>query len=201
MSGKKKMLLAVLFMPLFILFSVISHEYGHVIGSKIAGVENVVAYVWPGYEIYPSIGSHYEGEWPKDTIGLSRRLPTASLNMSLHYAGNSNVPSLNILPKKTQPKLLSPSQDSIIKLMGSGLNLLISILSIIVMYRFKPKGMLLVLVTCGVLLHYDLLFYSVFPILFDLPHLVFWGGQLSEPVVALAQLGFNQMLSVTVVVV
>lgn len=94
----------------------------------------------------------------------------------------------------------SEIQYALVALMGSVTNLVISILCLLLLYIFKPKGILLVVGVCGALLNYDLLFYGVFPIVFDLPHLIFWGGNTSEPIIALVTLGINQYLSLVTII-
>ena len=64
-------------LPLMFIFSVISHEHGHVLGGKIVGVNELKAFIYPSYETYPNLGEEYFYEWPKGTIAFTKFQPTS----------------------------------------------------------------------------------------------------------------------------
>lgn len=188
-----KIIKFVIILLLFILFTIISHETGHVLAAKMFGF-NLTFYIWPGYEIYPNLGSIYQYDWPDKAIAFSVYAPplTPSLDFDM-----STVWSDFPIKEKIEP--VSSFDDSIVDLMGSGFNLLLSFLSLFSIYRFKPKGIWLFIYSMGALLHYDLLLYSVLP-LFDLRHFFFWGGKEAEPILALSKMGLSYSLSISLVI-
>ena len=66
-------------------------------------------------------------------------------------------------------------------------------------HKFKPKGIWLIITICGALLYYDILFYTVFPVFFNLPHFILWGGIVAEPIIGLSRLGIGQNISVIII--
>jgi hypothetical protein len=68
--------------------------------------------------------------------------------------------------------------------MGSGLNLLLSMVSLL-LYLVKPKGLFLAMLNCAAFWYYDMLTYVIFPQWFALGHLIFWGGTQPGPIIVL----------------
>ncbi|WP_206486549.1 site-2 protease family protein [Thalassotalea sp. G2M2-11] len=200
--NKRRVIIAAA-IPIIFIFSVLIHEYGHVLGAKFVGVNNLNIYVWPGYELSPNFGRPYDGEWPNNAIGFGIFSPEINQNISLNtdfLSGLSSIPSLNIQPLKPRYQSITKTQHGVIALMGSGLNLIVSIMSILFLYQFRPKGIWYFLAASGSFLFYDILFYTVFPLFLNLPHLIFWGGSKAEPIMGLSSLGVDQNISVTVIV-
>lgn len=84
--------------------------------------------------------------------------------------------------------------------MGIAATTAVSLLSLICISLFRPKGSLLWILGAGSLMHLDGLAYAIFPVFFDAPHFLFWGGTMSEPITALTRMGFSQELAVAVTV-
>ncbi|WP_340679786.1 site-2 protease family protein [Paraglaciecola sp.] len=72
---KKLILICFIALPLTLLFSIISHEFGHVLGARLFGVNNMAIYVWPGYEVYPKFAKRVAENWPNEVIAYSRIVP------------------------------------------------------------------------------------------------------------------------------
>ncbi|TQV89680.1 site-2 protease family protein [Aliikangiella coralliicola] len=183
--------------PVFIYLSVVIHEYGHVLGAKLVSNQTLTVYIWPGYELHPNIGSPYKKNWPKGVVAFGGiQAPPAISSKASEIPGWKKYIDL----KQEEYKPITEFDSSIIALSGSGLNSLLSVISLLFIYIFKPKGIGLAVSVAGALLHYDLLLYSVLPIFFDLPHLIFWGGTSPEPIIALSKLGLPQYFSVSSVI-
>jgi hypothetical protein len=199
----KNAIIVAISIPIIFIFSVLIHEYGHVLGAKIVGADNLNVYVWPGYELTPKFGEAYNGKWPKGAIGFGVFLPKNNPNISFNidiFSELSSTPSLNIQSLKPKYTPITRTQHGVIALMGSALNLIISFISALLIYKFKPKGIWFVITACGSFLFYDILFYTVFPIFLSLPHLIFWGGNVAEPIIALSNLGIDQNISITLII-
>jgi len=204
MRSNKNAIIFAVALPITFMFSVLIHEYGHVLGAKMVGVDNLRVYVWPGYELTPQFGRPFDGSWPKGNIAFGLLYKSSTI-LQLKYAEDSStallsIPSLEIQYLKNTYIPLTRTQDGVIALMGSTLNLLISFIAALIIYKFRPNGVLLVISVCGALLYYDILFYTVFPTFLNLPHLIFWGGNAAEPIIGLSNLGIDSNISITMVI-
>jgi hypothetical protein len=198
----KNALIAVLTIPIIFILSVLIHEYGHALGAKVVGVDNLKIYISPGYELTPEFGEPYGKPWPDGAIAFGYFVPRANLNITIKkdlFADLAAVPVLNIQSFQTKYIPITDNQYGVIALMGSALNLLISFVSALFIYKFKPKGLWFFIAASGTFLFYDILFYTIFPTFLNLPHLVFWGGKVAEPIVALSKLGVDSNISVTII--
>lgn len=208
MHFNRKILITLIALPLPLIFSVITHEYGHLLTAKMLGIDSFHVYIWPGIELSPNFGRSFPTDWPEGAIAFTNNYPVSK--NALFNAGiydQLSVPSsfsvsssLGIKSPIAKHVVTNENQYAIVALMGSVTNLVISFLCISIIYILRPKGMFLIVTVCGALLNYDLLFYSVFPVVFDLPHLIFWGGKTAEPINALTTLGINQYLSLVTII-
>ncbi len=183
-------------MAIFIYISIAIHEMGHVVGGKLISVDNLAAYIWPGIELYPDLGSVYEDVWPNNEIAFTQHIPP-----SINILDYSNTPPWNNSSITLLKKSPTEFDLNIIKLMGSGLTFILSLIAMLFIYLLRPSGKVLLFATFGVLLNYDLLFYSVLPLIFNLPHLIFWGGNTAEPINALSKMYFSKHFWLTVVII
>jgi hypothetical protein len=172
----KWLLSAAMLVAALLVLTILVHEAGHSITAEVVAGLDSRMYIWPGYELYPDFGSRYRSAWP-NTPAFVTVLQTsdAAYMLRLHY------------------------YENYILFMGSGLTQLVSLLSLCVMTLVRPKGILLWLLVSGSVLHYDMFTYTVFP-LFDLKHLIFWGGSVSEPLLALGRFGVPQYVAVPAII-
>lgn len=201
-SYKNAIIFSVL-LPITFIVSVIIHEYGHALAAKIVGAPTLIIYIYPGYELTPNFGEPYEKIWPEGSIAFGLFTPKHDLNISFKeggVAGLSSIPSLNTQSLKIKPTPITQTQHGVMALAGSVLNLIISFVSVFVIYKYRPKGIWFIIALCGALLFYDILFYTVFPTFLNMRHLVLWGGSVAEPIVALSNLGIDPNVSVTIII-
>ena len=187
---------------IYLIISVLIHELGHGIVGKILGMGQLVIAVWPGFVFFPEMGAliHIK-HWPGSAVSVVSFIPEVkSLSVDIHREFNSYIikPILNIQHSSV---LYDQNRVAVVLLMGSGTTYLISLLCTIFLWLCSPEGILRKVCVFGVFMFYDLLCYSIFPVFFDLRHLVFIGGKLPEPVIALAQLGMPSEISVTLIVI
>ena len=174
----KRILIFLLFFPLFISVTALIHEAGHAITGKVLGVGNPNVYFWPGYEIYPNFGKSLPStSWPKKSLAF------VIFNPQNEFQTDSQKKTVN----------------GIVGFMGSGLTYIVSVVCLLLLWYFKPAGVMHWFLFLGALLFYDILFYSVFPTFFDLPHLVVFGGNIAEPILALEKLGLAQWTTIPLV--
>jgi hypothetical protein len=83
-------------------------------------------------------------------------------------------------------------QSGLIKLMGSGTNMILATLSLIGLWMFHPGGWLRYFLVAEALLFGDILLYTILPEWFDLPHFFFVGGESPEPLDGAALLGWSR---------
>ena len=156
---------------------VVTHEAGHAGAAKLLGGIDSTIYIWPGYEIYPDIGKKHPSPIHIKGLGFTELVPSTDVRVWMQVNRYENY----------------------MLFMGSGFTQLLSILSLCGMALARPQSTLRWLLLPGALLHIDMLTYTVFP-LFNLPHLVFWGGINSEPLIALARFGIPQYWAVSAVI-
>ncbi|MCP5063798.1 MAG: hypothetical protein GY936_15225 [Ignavibacteriae bacterium] len=172
--------------PIFLILSIFTHELGHALTAFFSGMREIYLSFYPGLRI--SIIFNSNDVFPEILFQQTNNLRDGFL-ASTGY----NPPYF--------PYKLPVSVHNYIILMGSGFNYLISLLSILFLYLFKPKGILFLFGFMGALFFYDILLYSLLPTFFNLRHLFLWGGETAEPIVALTQLGIDQSYSISTVVV
>ena len=187
---------------IYFIISVLIHELGHGIAGKILAMGQLVIAVWPGFEIFPEMGAlNNIKHWPGSAVAVVSFIPEVkSLSVDIHREFNSYIikPILNIQHSSV---LYDQNRVAVVLLMGSGTTYLISLLCTIFLWLCSPEGILRKVCVFGVFMFYDLLCYSIFPVFFDLRHLIFIGGKLPEPVIALAQLGMPSETAVTFIVI
>jgi hypothetical protein len=177
-------LTALILMVVFFL-SVLIHEMGHALITKSVGYNIDKIYIFPGYQLYPKFGDEFIGEWPHGQIAFTQiRLGTI----------------FESIPIKEQIELLENGwRPALIQLMGSGLTWFVSVMCLITLRFLKPWSILFYLMLVGSVFYYDIVFYVIFPYYFEVPHMVFWGGDTSEPVVALNKLGLDMGISAVLI--
>ncbi|NVK56531.1 MAG: hypothetical protein HWE26_13035 [Alteromonadaceae bacterium] len=163
--------------------SVLTHEFGHALGSKMAGHRVAFIHVWPGYQIVPEFGKPVEYEWPNGVIAV-----THAKKVMWHQRSILDISDW----------LSDKWNTSLPLLLSSGTNWFISIVFIAILLALKPKGFWLSLTVA--LFYYDVFSYVVFPYFFNLPHLIFWGGHYVEPAVALTGLGLHSDVAAMAIV-
>jgi hypothetical protein len=67
-------------------------------------------------------------------------------------------------------------QFGVVRLMGNGTNLLLAALALGVLWRFRPRGWLRLLLIAQALMLVDLLLYCTLPEFLSLPHYLVFGG-------------------------
>jgi len=141
------------------------HEAGHAITTVALGGTVSAVYVYPGIEVLPDLGNRYEGRWPGGGAVI---------------AGEG-------------PPDWEDWEWGLVRLMGSGLNLLLAMAALIVFLVLRPSGLWKVILAVESLMFLDILLYSVLPRL---------GGHVSEPVRGAEMLGINpEIFTVCVVLV
>lgn len=186
---------------LYFATTVAIHETGHAITGKLVGLGKPVVHVWPGIEVYPNLRNLPSMEsWPERSVAYVFFV-NSTKTLTVHFTEQNGlsifVPSLTRrivhLSHVERRKKFLP----LTRLMGSGATYLVSLLCLFLLWAFKPKGRSKVFVTLGALLVYDLLCYAIFPVFFDMPHLLIVGGHKPEPVLALVGLGISFEMAVT----
>jgi len=155
------------------LLSIVFHELGHVLAARWVGIKSPMIYVWPGYEVFPHMATAYPDAWPKGELAFVR------------FGASDQV--------------VSSSQFGLVEVMGSGLNFILAIGATGIICTRRLKGFWFYTCLCFAFLSYDLLTYSVFPTVFNLRHLIFWGGDSAEPLVGLTNLGFNPSYALVII--
>ncbi|WP_102798026.1 hypothetical protein [Bowmanella denitrificans] len=195
MSRIQTLLSRVLLVPVFIFVSVLIHEYGHVLAVKCIPQVDVQAFIWPGIELYPKPGQIHL-PWSSDGLGYMRYIQNESAFKQQDYAFNlmQDWQGLAIWNPRIMQEPLSQAQHGWVMFCGSAANLLIATICLLVLCLFKPHRVVRKLSILGAMLAYDMLLYSLLPLL-GLRHLVFWGGYTAEPVQGLILLGVPEQIA------
>ena len=190
---------------LYFAVTVAIHETGHAITGKLVGLGKPVVHVWPGIEVYPNLRNLSSMEsWPERSVAYVSFV-NSTKTLTVHFTEQNglriSVPSVtwrfvHISHVERRKKFLP-----LIRLMGSGATYLVSLLCLFLLWAYKLKGRFKIFVTLGALLVYDLLCYAIFPVFFDMPHLLIVGGHQPEPVLALVGLGLSFEMAVTFILV
>jgi hypothetical protein len=179
--------------------SVVTHEFGHAITGLSLGLNNPSVSVWLGWQIYPELDRSQQVDWPKSGIAQTR---FSFYNTHMRIENSLAYQAQDIQFKPTGPVFsvsLSDKENSLVLLMGSGLNWLLSVLALYFLMIFKNNKAMLITCTPFALLYYDLVSYSLLPTFFDLRHWIFWGSNEAEPLLALTQIGVHHNLSVVII--
>lgn len=185
-------------LPLGLIAVVILHETGHAIGAILVGLDTPKIYIWPGIELYPDVANKYVGNWPKAALGLTE-LPSPQVSRLFIVFNDENViitpqPQLvNVLPVLSLASY-RPEYAAIVGLMGSGLTLIISVVCLGLLMVREVSGWQRSILIIGALFYLDFVAYCILPGVFNLPHLVAFGGTQPETVDALVALGFPRIL-------
>jgi hypothetical protein len=143
--------------------SLLLHELGHGLTARVLGGNIAWLRVWPGIEAWPSPGQAVEGEW-------------GTAIMRLAYTRGPGWGT-------------DGWRDGVVRLMGSGTNLLLAALALGSLWLFRPRGWLRLLLIAQALMFADLLLYCTLPEFLGLPHYLVFGGSIAEPVDGAASLG------------
>ncbi len=200
----KRILVFSVILPIFIIFTIIIHEAGHIVAANLIGMGDATLHVWPGIQAYPEFGITYPNEWPRHAIATINFNSPPNYHVILEFPELFNdsyavKPEIVFLYSAFPDALPSDIDIAIMGFMGSGLTYFLSIVSLIMLLLFKPNGFFRILLIAGALLFYDILLYTILPTFFGLPHLIFAGGVQPEPIVYLAKMGIPQWLSVSII--
>ena len=171
----------------------IIHEFGHAFAIRYTTSVSSRIVIWPGYELYPELGAKYPRPWPGKSFAITEPvfLPKGLV-----------MPNISIPPApipRLDPEIFEENEN-VIMLWGSVATLSFSILSLTLISILKPGKVLLYILVAGSLMHLDILAYAVFSGIFGLPHFVFWGGAISEPIVSLESMGIPKVLAIASII-
>jgi hypothetical protein len=117
----KRILIFLLFFPLFISVTALIHEAGHAITGKVLGVGNPNVYFWPGYEIYPNFGKSLPStSWPKKSLAF------VIFNPQNEFQTDSQKKTVN----------------GIVGFMGSGLTYIVSVVCLLLLWYWTSQTLL-----------------------------------------------------------
>lgn len=144
--------------------SLILHEVGHGLTAQALGGQVNWLRVRPGIEVWPLPGQRSKGPWGDTAIAA---------------VGYTTGPDWGP----------GSWQDGVVGIMGSGSNLLLAALALGSLWLFRPRGWLRLLLMAQALMFADLLLYCTLPEFFGLPHYLFYGGDVAEPLNGAERLG------------
>lgn len=155
--GRRLRTLAIFLVTLALVWtaSLILHEVGHGLTAQLLGGKVIWLRIWPGVEIWPSLGQVAESPWGS---AIARLAYTTGRNWT---AGGWQV--------------------GMVALMGSVTNLLLTALALGSLWLFRPRGWLRLLLVAEALMFADLLLYCALPEFLGLPHYLVFGGSAAEP--------------------
>lgn len=166
-------------------------------GSPVQlGLDNPPKSVWPSLQSAPKLGDTNQNYWPKRNIALTD-FDHKNLNLKFEDSLAYQIQDMQLNSASPEiPPVPDTTKNALILLMGSGLNWLLSLLTLFLLVTFKNNRF--VLITCMPIafLYYDLVTYTLLPALFGLKHFVFWGGSESEPLIGLITLGVNKQFAI-----
>jgi len=196
----KRILLLAGLLFFYFLASVLIHEAGHAVSGVVFGLGTPIINIWPGVELFPSIGETVSTTaWSGSSVAYVSFIPETP-RFVIEFPESAQ--SLKLKPElKVDTK--NTSQDGallpIVGLMGSGTTYLVSLFCTLYLYFIKPKGVYRALAACGTFLFYDILCYTVFPVFFEMPHLIFMGGIHPEPIICLVSIGYSYEIAIALV--
>jgi hypothetical protein len=167
-------LVFLLVLGLVSLLNLLVHEFGHCLTMDAVGGECGGVYVYPGVKIFPlnELGQKYDGPWP-NAIGATT------------YAS----------PPPTE------GARGIVSLIGSGSVAILSLLALLALYVFHPRGGMRTVLLAQSIMFLDLLTYTILPRWFGLPHFFVLGGTEPEPLNGAIQMGISESVFIAAVLV
>ena len=165
-------LIFVIVLGLVAVLNLLIHEFGHCITLEKVDGECEGVYVYPGVKIWPL--SEWADEYPRTWngwVGFARAAKPAPTEYT----------------------------NGLVSLMGSGSSAIISLLALLGLYRFRPKGGVRLLLIAQSIMFIDLLTYTILPRWFGLPHFFFIGGTSPEPLNGAIQMGISEPTIIAVV--
>jgi len=158
---------------LLLFTGLIIHEVGHGVTAQWLGGEFRRLYVFPGVEVWPDPGQPFEGDW-------GMRVGVAEIQWGEEWES---------------------WQEGLVLLMGSGSTLLVSCAALAGLWIFRPKHGLAYGFSVIALFYLDILFYTLMPTWFDLPHWIVFGGREPEPLIGAEMLGCPRKVFITLVLI
>ena len=162
---------ALILVLVFVLATLI-HEIGHGLTAEILGGKFLNFYIYPGIQVWPDFGHPYTGNWDN----------------SLAYMYYDYGPGW-------QP---DGWQNGFVLLMGSGTNLLLATIAIVLLWLFRPTGLLRLFLIAESIMFLDIVFYTFLPLL-GLRHFFFIGGKIPEPLDGAMLIGSSRPVFLTAV--
>lgn len=157
-------LIFVLILGLFVVINTFVHEFGHCFTMDAVGGKCDSIYVMPGVRIWPLITFGQPSSGWDNFIALTS------------YAQGAATDRAN----------------GLVSLMGSGSVALLSLLSLVGLYVFRPQGWLRFPLLAQSFMFLDLLFYTILPRWFGLRHMFFIGGDTPEPLNGAIRMGIPE---------
>ena len=142
------------------------HELGHGITVELLGGDFTELYIFPGLQIWPNLGVTYNGD---------RNGYVAKVRYEFPVDWEANCWEVGF-----------------VLFMGSGLNLLASIIALSSLYIIRPVRWFRFFLIAESLMFFDILFYTFLP-KFHLKHFIFIGGDIPEPLLGALMLGFSEI--------
>ena len=176
-ASKTRAISKFFFMLLLVgIFALFVHEMGHCLTAQaLDRCRCTGMFVWPGTQVWPfsGFGDQYDNDW-------GSALGRASNDCGEKWGYES-------------------WQNGLIKLMGSGTNLILATISLISLWMLRPRGWLRYFLIAEALLFGDILLYTILPVWFCLPHFFFFGGELPESVIGAELLGWPRRGFITTI--
>ena len=196
----KRILLLASLLFFYFLASVLIHEAGHAFSGAVLGLGTPILNIWPGIELFPNIGATVSTTaWPESSVAYVSFIPETPrfvIEFPEFAQSLKLIPELKVVTKSTfQEDAFLP----VVGLMGSGTTYLTSFFCTLYLYFTKPNRAYRALAACGTFLFYDILCYTVFPVFFGMPHLIFIGGIHPEPIICLVNIGFSHEIAIALV--
>lgn len=158
---------------LMLFMGLIVHEVGHGVTTQLLGGEFHRLFVFPGVEVWPDPGQPYEGDW-----GM--------------YVGIAEI---------EWGEDWENWQEGLVLLMGSGSTFLLASAALAGLWIFQPKHGLAIGLSVLALFYLDILFYTLMPAWFGLPHWIVFGGDDPEPLIGAEMLGCPRMMFIALVLI
>jgi hypothetical protein len=168
-------LVFLLVLGLVAVINLLVHELGHCLTMNAVGSECEAIYVHPGIKIFPlnEIGQKYGDEWPQGAVGATVYASAAPSEWTRGLVG----------------------------LMGSGSVAVLSLLVLLGLYLFRPRGGWRSLLVAQSIMFLDLLTYTILPRWFGMPHFFVAGGRDPEPLDGAIRMGISESVFITAVLV
>ncbi len=167
MNVFRNILVFLLVLVVFAAINLLVHELGHCYTINAVGGKCEGVYVIPGVKVWPltGFGQHYPNAW-KGFVGLTVYAKAAPTDQASGF----------------------------VALMGSGSVAALSLLALFLLYIFFPRGWVQFPLLAQSLMFLDLLFYTILPRWFGLPHFFFIGGTSPEPLDGAVKMGVPESM-------